>query len=107
VRVATLTASGRVAALDFQTERGRVLLTGSEARVALRSARGEMLNSTHFSVGFSASDGALTAVTLRGYGNGHGVGMCQWGAIGRARAGHDAAAILAAYYPGTRFARVS
>jgi len=29
------------------------------------------------------------------------VGMCQWGAIGRARAGQTARSILAAYYPGT------
>jgi stage II sporulation protein D len=34
-------------------------------------------------------------------GYGHGVGMCQWGAIGRARAGQDFRAILQAYYPGT------
>jgi stage II sporulation protein D len=27
--------------------------------------------------------------------------MCQWGAIGRARAGADARAILRHYYPGT------
>lgn len=38
---------------------------------------------------------------LSGHGVGHGVGMCQWGAQGRARAGQDAAAILAAYFPGT------
>jgi stage II sporulation protein D len=27
--------------------------------------------------------------------------MCQWGAIGRARAGQTARTILATYYPGT------
>ncbi|HEY7980465.1 MAG TPA: SpoIID/LytB domain-containing protein [Candidatus Eremiobacteraceae bacterium] len=36
-----------------------------------------------------------------GHGNGHGIGMCQWGARGRADAGMNAAAILAAYFPGT------
>jgi stage II sporulation protein D len=41
---------------------------------------------------------------LRGAGNGHGVGMCQWGAIGRARAGQDFRTILRAYYPGTTVA---
>lgn len=39
--------------------------------------------------------------TLSGHGVGHGVGMCQWGAQGRALAGQNAAAILAAYFPGT------
>jgi stage II sporulation protein D len=36
-----------------------------------------------------------------GQGVGHGVGMCQWGARGRAQAGMSAAQILAAYFPGT------
>jgi len=45
--------------------------------------------------------GRLTQLTVRGRGYGHGVGMCQWGAIGRARAGQDARSILATYYPGT------
>jgi stage II sporulation protein D len=44
-------------------------------------------------------DGALS---VEGYGNGHGVGLCQTGALRRARAGADWRAILAAYYPGAR-----
>jgi stage II sporulation protein D len=36
-----------------------------------------------------------------GHGIGHGIGMCQWGARGRADAGMNADAILAAYFPGT------
>jgi stage II sporulation protein D len=36
-----------------------------------------------------------------GHGIGHGIGMCQWGARGRADAGMNATAILAAYFPGT------
>ena len=39
---------------------------------------------------------------FNGTGHGHGVGACQTGAMARARAGHDAARILAHYYPGTR-----
>ncbi|MFP5504369.1 MAG: sporulation protein, partial [Candidatus Sericytochromatia bacterium] len=38
--------------------------------------------------------------TLTGTGLGHRVGMCQWGARGRALAGHSAGRILAAYYRG-------
>jgi len=40
-----------------------------------------------------------------GHGVGHGVGMCQWGARGRAEAGMNAAQILAAYFPGTSITR--
>ena len=52
----------------------------------------------------STSSRARTAwrqFMLRGGGNGHGVGMCQSGAIGRARAGQDFRTILRTYYPGT------
>jgi stage II sporulation protein D len=44
-------------------------------------------------------------VVVRGRGNGHGVGLCQWGAIARARAGDDFRAILKAYYPGADITR--
>lgn len=36
-----------------------------------------------------------------GRGAGHGVGMCQWGAQGRAESGASARGILQAYFPGT------
>ena len=42
---------------------------------------------------------------LVGHGVGHGVGMCQWGARGRADAGVNAGQILSAYFPGTSIAR--
>lgn len=40
-----------------------------------------------------------------GRGFGHGVGLCQWGAEGQARAGRYAGQILAYYYPGSRLVR--
>ena len=45
--------------------------------------------------------GVAQCFALRGGGNGHGVGMCQAGAVGRARAGQDFRTILRTYYPGT------
>jgi stage II sporulation protein D len=48
---------------------------------------------------FSTVDGALV-VTGRGWG--HGVGMVQWGAYGKARQGRSADEILAFYYGGLR-----
>jgi len=41
-------------------------------------------------------------VTVDGGGYGHGVGMSQWGAYGKARRGMKASDILAAYYGGLR-----
>ena len=49
--------------------------------------------------------GMVAQLTLRGTGYGHGIGMCQWGAIGRARAGQDFRTILRTYYPGTTVGR--
>ena len=50
-------------------------------------------------------DGARVA-TLDGRGFGHGIGMSQWGAYGKAQRGMKAAAILAAYYGGIQPAKV-
>lgn len=43
---------------------------------------------------------------LRGAGWGHGVGMCQMGAIGRAERGASHLAILRHYYPGSELRRL-
>jgi SpoIID/LytB domain protein len=43
---------------------------------------------------------------LRGGGWGHGAGMCQWGAVGRAEAGHGYREILRAYFSGAEAARI-
>lgn len=45
-------------------------------------------------------------VRIKGRGYGHGVGMCQMGAIGRARAGQSFGEILDAYYTGSYIATV-
>lgn len=47
------------------------------------------------------ADHDTTFITFEGGGFGHGVGMSQYGAFGRAEAGHAAEDILAFYYDGT------
>ena len=107
VRVATTTPSGRVGTLAIDTDRGSYTLRGNDIRFVLRRSSGEILSSTYFSVEPTIGrDGRLAALSLRGTGYGHGIGMCQWGAIGRARAGQDYRRILQTYYPGTTIARV-
>jgi stage II sporulation protein D len=102
VEIERRTESGRVATLAIATDRGRYVLRGNNMRYVLRSPNGEILNSTYFSVGqTSGENGRLTRLDIGGGGYGHGVGMCQWGAIGRAREGQDYRAILRTYYPGT------
>ena len=65
-----------------------------------------MLRSTGFQIEATKSGGRLTRLVIEGKGNGHGVGMCQWGAVGRARAGYSAEQILSAYYPGTTLSKM-
>lgn len=96
VRIVGRGPSGRVTSLEFETATARAIVRGNDIRFVLRT-NGAILPSTSFSL-----DVVGATVVVRGVGNGHGVGMSQWGAIGRARAGQDARAILSAYYPGTR-----
>jgi len=48
---------------------------------------------------------SITSIIVTGKGNGHGVGMCQWGAIGMARAGGKFDDILTHYYRGTQIVK--
>ena len=65
------------------------------------------LNSGMFVINESRDDAdKLTGVTFVGGGWGHGVGMCQLGAIGRAEAGHSYHDILSHYYNGSRVSRL-
>jgi stage II sporulation protein D len=107
VMVDTRTPSGRVGTLKIATDRGNYVLRGNDIRYVLRTPGGEILNSTYFSVETAVGrDGAISRLILRGSGYGHGVGMCQWGAIGRAREGQDFGTILRTYYPGATIGAV-
>ena len=101
------TPFGRVTDLRIDTDRGTYEVRGDDIRRVLRAAGGEILPSTYFTLeSVVGRDGRLRELTVRGGGNGHGVGMCQWGALGRARAGQDFRTILGTYYPGTTVALV-
>ena len=47
-----------------------------------------------------------STVSFEGRGWGHGVGLCQWGARGRALAGQNYKQILETYYPKAKLAKV-
>jgi stage II sporulation protein D len=100
--------SGRVTVILVETDRGTFPVRGDDIRSVLRAPSGEPLSSTYFSLAPEYDrDGLLGSVTIRGQGYGHGVGMCQWGAIGRARAGQSFLEILGTYYPGTTVGPIS
>jgi stage II sporulation protein D len=88
----TKTRSGRVKELVIITSGGRFKVPGDQVR---RFFGG--LPSTRFNIIIRGN-----LVKLEGGGYGHGLGMCQWGAMGMAQAGNDFRNILKHYYPGTR-----
>lgn len=74
------------------------------ALVAAATARGVLLPSPG-GVAAPPSGASDAAFVLTGSGNGHGVGLSQYGALAQARAGRSAADILAFYFPTTELAR--
>lgn len=107
-RVEGRTPSDRVSAVSIQTERGNYVVRGNDVRFILRTPGGGLLSSTYFTAETTSDgQGGIASLVIRGGGNGHGIGMCQWGAIGRARAGQDYRTILTTYYPGTTVSRVN
>lgn len=93
VTPATFTRGGRVATLRILHSGGELLLRGEELRKAVGYT---VIPSTQFVVESIGQD-----VVLAGYGAGHAVGMCQWGAKELAEIGYSFSTILLYYYPGT------
>lgn len=105
VAVRARTVTGRVQSVEVTLGAVTVPVRGPAIRQAFRTTAGQPLWSNAFEV--RTGDPAMPdgSVAIEGQGSGHGVGMCQWGAIGRARAGWDRRRILAAYFPGAELAR--
>jgi stage II sporulation protein D len=100
VTVTSRSGSGRASALAIRWEHADVSVSGQDVRRVLRPPAGGWLRSAQLKL--RADRGThLERLVAEGAGAGHGVGLCQWGAIGRARAGQRHAEILSAYYPGT------
>ncbi|WP_163195691.1 stage II sporulation protein D [Clostridium thermarum] len=74
---------------------GNETITGSQFRFMLD------LNSANFTLNFKQN---VVEILCRG--NGHGVGMSQWGANAMAKKGYDYISILTHYYQGTRVEKV-
>jgi stage II sporulation protein D len=107
VRVAERSRSGRVRILEVFTTDNVYRVVGDAIRLVLRRLDGKdsILRSTLFDVDAQRDEGYLRAVALSGGGNGHGVGMCQNGAIGMSRAKMNFQKILTHYYRGVKLVR--
>ncbi len=105
VQVALRTRSERVARIIVSLNRATVNVDGPAVRQVLRPVGEVSLRSATFQLLEDRDGGRLRTLIADGAGAGHGVGFCQWGSVGRARAGQDAPTILATYFPGTSISR--
>ena len=106
IAVTRTTASGRVGELRIAFARGDVRVAGSDVRAVLRPQPDQLLGSTAFQLSVTKDGGLVSRVVAVGTGWGHGVGFCQWGAVGRARAGQNYRKIVTTYFPGTDVERL-
>jgi stage II sporulation protein D (peptidoglycan lytic transglycosylase) len=107
VAVSRTTRSGRVGELRIVFERGDIRIPGPDVRSVLRPDLDRTLSSAAFQLTVTKGPGGeVDRVIAAGAGSGHAVGMCQWGAIGRARAGQDYEKILTTYFPGTKIEKL-
>ncbi|MEW6359887.1 MAG: SpoIID/LytB domain-containing protein [Planctomycetota bacterium] len=89
---------GRPRMLEIATDASPVKIRAYAFRLALGSTK---LRNTNFTVRKVGS-----AFEFRGRGYGHGVGMCQFGAMGLAKLGRSAIDIVEYYYPGVEVAKI-
>jgi stage II sporulation protein D len=94
-------SSGRVSDLEIAYGDTSVMLTGYEIRHFFKDKNGKSLPSNLFYLEQS-NDSTLA---IHGGGFGHGVGMCQYGALYMAQHGFMHYHIINKYFPGTKLVR--
>jgi stage II sporulation protein D len=110
VRVESRSRSGRVWQLEVATPDGVIVIPAYVLRQVLRRPGNPNLplrsNLFKAEVRRDPATRRALAVIASGAGSGHGVGLCQVGALGMARAGQSARRILEHYYHGIELRRM-
>ncbi|MEJ5263510.1 MAG: SpoIID/LytB domain-containing protein [Ignavibacterium sp.] len=94
--------SGRMNELEIllkcNDEIKSISIFGNQIRSVIKNNSGNgLLKSNNFIIEITDD----RKVMITGKGSGHGVGLCQWGAIGQSRLGKNNKEILMHYFPGT------
>jgi stage II sporulation protein D len=106
LQVATTTPHGRAVWVEALGPNGKkVRLRAEDVRLALIFRRVPAARRL-YSMNCDIVDAGGAIEFRNGCGFGHGVGLCQWGAQGKATRGWTADQILNAYYPGAKLFRV-
>ena len=101
VKVTHRAPSGRVRWLEVDTNAGKYRVFGDRVRWLLRRpGSGKILRSAWFELNVRYGGGKVAGVEASGRGYGHGIGMCQHGALEMAREGRTHEEILKHYYRG-------
>ena len=90
--------SGRITELEIASTRGRIKVGANRFRLAVGP---NLIRSTNFTVEIKKR-----TAYFEGYGWGHGVGMCQWGAFFMSRERFNAEQILGYYYPESKIKEI-
>jgi stage II sporulation protein D len=104
IELVQTTPEGRALVLRVATSNGTYVVGRNRIRELFADSAGHLLRSTLFLFRPENTRSQIEKLVLTGGGWGHGVGMCQVGAMARARSGQDYRAILGAYYPGSSVA---
>ena len=99
VKAGAVNSRGRLKQVALQASKGGVSISGEQFRKAVGYG---VIKSTRFTLKSSKNE-----ISFSGSGNGHGVGLCQWGAKQRALDGFECREILSYYYPGTELKKLS
>jgi len=97
ISILNRTETGRVKDLKITTADTSLILNSFQIRRLLGEPAGRALYSTLFYL----SQENDSTITIHGGGFGHGVGMCQWGAMNMSKRGFKYYHILNKYFPGT------
>jgi len=98
IRVGGSNRNGRLQDLTLVSPKGDLVISAVNFRKAIGYS---VIKSTNFTVRKRGDELIFT-----GLGNGHGVGLCQWGSKQRAGDGFSYREILSYYYPGVRIEKM-
>jgi len=99
IKPGAFNSQGRLKQVLLLASKGSSSISGEQFRKAVGYG---VMKSTRFTL-----KNIKNEISFSGSGNGHGVGLCQWGAKQRALDGFSAGEILSYYYPGTELKKLS
>ena len=99
IEIVKRSPSGRVVTLNITSSSGSIDISGKQLREIIGP---NTLRSTNFKVRIKDK-----SVLFDGFGWGHGVGLCQWGAYFMGKKGFTYQEILQHYYPGAKIEEIS